>query len=334
MNRLSLIPVLFAMFFASQANANLQTFVSISPQKWLVDRIGGELVTNTVLVGKGQDPHTFSPTPQTIRKLASASVWFTLDMDFEEQLTNRISKTAPKLRIVNTAKGVERLYMGGHSDEDNNDDHDSEHHEGEANHESTHDQHDHAKGHDDHDNDQYEHEADHENAHDQHDHAGGHDPHIWLSPENLAIMAVTIEQALTEVDPKNNTTYAQNRKQVEKELTKLHQDLTEILAPHEGASFYVFHPSFGYFAHAYSLKQQAVEVEGKSPTPRQLSNLTAKAREEGVKVIFVQPQFDSSSTQAIAEAINGEVVPLDPLAEDVTGNLRLIAERIDSALNH
>jgi len=307
MNRLSLIPVLFAMFFASQANANLQTFVSISPQKWLVDRIGGELVTNTVLVGKGQDPHTFSPTPQTIRKLASASVWFTLDMDFEEQLTNRISKTAPKLRIVNTAKGVERLYMGGHSDEDNNDDHDSEHHEGEANHEST---------------------------HDQHDHAGGHDPHIWLSPENLAIMAVTIEQALTEVDPKNNTTYAQNRKQVEKELTKLHQDLTEILAPHEGASFYVFHPSFGYFAHAYSLKQQAVEVEGKSPTPRQLSNLTAKAREEGVKVIFVQPQFDSSSTQAIAEAINGEVVPLDPLAEDVTGNLRLIAERIDSALNH
>jgi len=307
MNRLSLISVLFAMFFASQANANLQTFVSISPQKWLVDRIGGELVTNTVLVGKGQDPHTFSPTPQTIRKLASASVWFTLDMEFEKQLTNRISKTAPKLRIVNTAKGVERLYLGGQSDEDNNDDHDSKHHEGEANHEST---------------------------HDQHDHAEGHDPHIWLSPENLAIMAVTIEQALTEVDPKNNTTYAQNRKQVEKELTKLHQDLTEILAPHEGASFYVFHPSFGYFAHAYRLKQQAVEVEGKSPTPRQLSNLTAKAREEGGKVIFVQPQFDSSSTQAIAEAINGEVVPLDPLAEDVTGNLRLIAERIDSALNH
>ena len=319
MKRLSLILLLLTMLLTNQANAALQTFVSIPPQKWLVDRIGGDLVITSILVEKGQDPHTFEPTPQTMSRLVSASLWLTLDMEFEKELTARVSRTAPKLRIVDTTSGITKIRMVGPE---------NEHHHG---HEVIHDT---AQSrHGEHGSDHHRPEINHTIPHNHHDHAGGYDPHVWLSPVNLIIMATAVEQALAEADPVNSASYEQNRKQVEEELTQLHQDLARILAPHKGASFYVFHPSFGYFANTYELKQYAVEVEGKTPTPRQLSRLISRAKKEGVKVIFVQPQFDSSSGQVIAQAIHGEVVPLNPLAEDVAANLRLIAERINSALS-
>lgn len=305
MNRFFIIFLFLTMLVANQANAALQTFVSIPPQKWLVDRIGAELTTTTVLVGDGQDPHSFEPTPQVVSRLASTTLWFTMDMEFEEHLISKIRQAAPKLQIVDITDGITKRRMAGGK---------GEHH------------------HDEHAHNQQEHDVKHEKAHPHSGHEGGYDPHVWLSPENLIIMAKAVEQALVDVDPVNSGTYMRNRKQVEEELTKLDQVLGRMLAPHKGASFYVFHPSFGYFANAYGLKQHAVEVEGKEPTPRQLSQLIPRAKTEGVKVIFVQPQFDSRSAQVIAEAIHGEVVPLDPLAEDVPSNLRLIGERINSAL--
>ena len=78
--------------------------------------------------------------------------------------------------------------------------------------------------------------------------------------------------------------------------------------------------------------QRAVEVEGKSPSPRQLAKLIKEAQEENVKVIFVQPQFDPKSAKAVAAAIGGAVVPLDALAENVAGNLRTMADKIASGL--
>lgn len=280
-----LITILFLSIMSSTAcsYAALHTFVTIPPQKWLVERIGGELVTTSVLIEKGQDPHSFKPTPQIVALLSKASLWFTLDMDFENHLIDKITKVAPELRIIDITHHIEKLEMP-------NDDHK------------------------------------------EHAHHGGHDPHVWLSPENLLTMAAEVEEALTDADPTNSEKYKKNREELEKELEQLHLEISWMLAPLRGASFYVFHPSFGYFAHTYGLEQHAIELEGKSPSPRQLSRLINKAKTENVKVIFVQPQFDARSGQVIASAIGGEVVPLDSLAEDVAGNLRIIAERIRAAL--
>jgi len=37
------------------SSAPMEIFVSISPQKWLSDQLGHDLVTTHILVGKGQD---------------------------------------------------------------------------------------------------------------------------------------------------------------------------------------------------------------------------------------------------------------------------------------
>ena len=147
-------------------------------------------------------------------------------------------------------------------------------------------------------------------------------------------MAGSIATALAEADPTNSAAYQQNFKNVSKELTSLEKELKGTLAPFKGQSFFVFHPAFGYFAHAFDLHQEAVEIEGKSPTLRQLHKLIAQAKKEKVKVIFVQPQFDRKNAATIAQAIGGKVAALDPLAENVPENLRDMAEQISRALQN
>ncbi len=109
----------------------------------------------------------------------------------------------------------------------------------------------------------------------------------------------------------------------------MHTRLRNELLPYKGKTFYVFHPAFGYFAAAFGLKQRAVEAGGRSPSPRQLAALIEQARKEKVRIIFVQPQFDQKGAEAIARAIDGTVINLDPLAYDVLGNFSRIAESLD-----
>jgi zinc transport system substrate-binding protein len=94
----------------------------------------------------------------------------------------------------------------------------------------------------------------------------------------------------------------------------------------------VFHPSWGYFAHAYGIKQVPIEIEGKEPKPAQLRELIERAREDGIQFVFVQPQFSARSAKLIAREIRGQVVFADPLAEDWSGNLLGVARKFESAL--
>ena len=94
----------------------------------------------------------------------------------------------------------------------------------------------------------------------------------------------------------------------------------------------VFHPAWGYFAHAYGLKQVPIEIEGKDPKPAQLKKLIQHARENNIKVVFVQPQFSTKSAKLVAREIGGQVAFADPLAEDWMANLREVADKFQRAL--
>ena len=93
----------------------------------------------------------------------------------------------------------------------------------------------------------------------------------------------------------------------------------------------MFHPAFGYFADAYGLTQVAIEVDGKEPSSRQVAEIIAEARAAGARVIFVQPQFARASAEVIAREVGAQVVPLDPLPEDLPGSLMEMAVAIRSA---
>jgi zinc transport system substrate-binding protein len=160
----------------------------------------------------------------------------------------------------------------------------------------------------------------------------GTDPHIWLSPRLVKIQARTITDALIEVDPTGQATYENNLAAFIQKLDVLDAHLIEALAPVKGKTLMVFHPAWGYFADAYGLEQEPIEVEGKEPSGQQLARMIELAKDEGVRIIFVQPQFSKRSAMRIAEAIGGAVVPINPLARDYLNNLERVATAVREAL--
>ncbi len=158
------------------------------------------------------------------------------------------------------------------------------------------------------------------------------DPHIWLSPPLVKMQARTILDALQEIDPSRGTLYEANYHQFLSRIDALDNQLRKIFAGKQGLAFLVFHPSWGYFAQAYGLSQIPIEMEGKNPRPAQLQALIQDARDRGIRVVFVQPQFSSRSARLVAGEINGQVVFADPLAEDWMANLRGVADRFRAAL--
>jgi zinc transport system substrate-binding protein len=158
------------------------------------------------------------------------------------------------------------------------------------------------------------------------------DPHIWLSPRRVRMQAQTIAQALIQLDADHESEYLANLEQFEKEVEALDLRIAEMLAPHAGQAFVVTHPSWAYFAEDYSLEMIPIEVGGQEPSAAELAELVATAQREGVRVVFAQPEFSTEAAEIVAEEIDGEVVLIDPLAEDWAANLLDIGETLAGVL--
>ena len=80
-----LIILIQIFYFAdkSWAEPNL-VFVSIAPQKFFVERIGGNEVRVEVMLNPGESPATFNPNPKKISRLASAKLYFSIGVPFEK----------------------------------------------------------------------------------------------------------------------------------------------------------------------------------------------------------------------------------------------------------
>ena len=168
--------------------------------------------------------------------------------------------------------------------------------------------------------------------HEGHHHAEGSDPHIWTSPANVESMGKKIYETLARLDPEHQKFYAERFAAFRKKVGKTDAEIRSILSklpPH--SAFMVFHPSWGYFARDYGLRQLPVEVEGKAPKPRQLMHLIDEARREKVRAIFVQPEFSDKSARLLARELGIPVVKISPLAENWNDNLLKLAGAIAGA---
>jgi zinc transport system substrate-binding protein len=301
-----LVTFFFLLISSASAAERIPVFVSIAPQAYFVQQIGKDLVDVQVLVEPGADPHTYEPKPQQMVALSKTMLYFAVGIEFEKARLGKITAMNPNLRVVHTDHGILKLPMAAHA------------HHGEAEHKA---------------------EPPTRAGKDQ-GHGGGHahdpgnlDPHIWLSPPLVMFQARWILTALQEVDPAHRSAYESNYRAFMVELVDLDAQLRATFDGLEGASFMVFHPSWGTFAHTYGLRQVSIEIEGKSPKPAQLKELIEHARAEGIKVVFVQPQFSAKSAEQISKAIDGRVAVVDPLARDWATNLLQAAEELKHALN-
>jgi len=297
---------------AGTAGAAPETvFVSILPQKFFMQQICKDELTLEVMVAPGANPHTYEPKPSQMKKLAASRAYFAIGMPFEATWLEKFIAVNPKLKIIDTAASIEKIAMEEHDD-------DKDGHgaaaaaDKKAGHASAKNQ-AHMKPAHDHDHD--------------HDH-DGLDPHIWLSPLLVKHQAMKMEEALSQLFPEKAAFFKENLAKFIRDIDGLDADLRSLLRGKEGLKFMVFHPSWGYFARDYGLVQVAVEIEGKEPKPNQLGKLIQQAKAEDIHVIFAQPQFSTKSAKLLAAEIAGEVVFIDPLAEDWLANMRQVAEKL------
>ena len=163
-----------------------------------------------------------------------------------------------------------------------------------------------------------------------HHHDEEMDPHIWTSPTRMRFLAQNIFQELKKLDPKYVIDYVNRASMVQDELALVERQLNEavISMPKDRRSFIVFHPTYGYLAKDFKLKQYTIEVNGKEPKPRDLANLVKVGRKNGVKTVFVQPQFSKRAAETIAKELGAVVVETDPLSADFIGNTQKFTKAI------
>ncbi|MCP3871586.1 MAG: zinc ABC transporter solute-binding protein [Desulfobacteraceae bacterium] len=158
------------------------------------------------------------------------------------------------------------------------------------------------------------------------------DPHVWLSPKLVRVQIETILNALQKADPSHQAVYEANFKAFMARIADLDNELHSIFREKKQLRFMVFHPSWGYFAKSYGLRQVPIEIEGKNPKPAQLKELIKHARKNKINVIFVQPQFSTKSARLIAREIKGQIVFADPLAANWMANMQQVAQTFKEAL--
>lgn len=273
------------------ARGRIQVAVSVPPQAYFVDRIGGGRVTVQVMIPPGASETSYSPSPRQLVDLTLARLYVKVGHPaflFEANHIDRFLADHRQIRVVDMSAGIEPILEG----------------EDEGRPESPGFFGD-------------EHEAPDGRA----GHSGG-DPHVWVAPATVRIAALNIARALSAVDPPHAGEYRRNLSSFLAEIDALDREIRADLAAGSTRRFMVYHPAWGYFAREYGLEQVAIETGGREPSAGRLIEMIDRGRRDGVRAVFVQRGFARKSAEVIAEALGGEVVVVDPMAYDWIASLR------------
>ncbi len=300
MNQLSIIATLLLLFglgassVVSGENEKPLVFVPAPPYEFLVEQIAGDLVHVKSICGPNDDPHEYSPTARQLVEISGADLLFSGELGFESNFFIKVGDGEDAPRSVSLLAGLPLL--------EGNCDHPSHRPEATAEEKRS------------------------------HVHEDLHDPHVWLSPTILDQQAGHVGEELKTLLPQTeHATIDTNIASFREELARVNRELKANLSRFRGTRIYVYHGAFAYFARDFGLEQISVEIGGRGPSPKQLVSLSQQARKDGVKLIFVQPQFDQTSARALAKAIDGKVASLDPLERNILENLRFISELVMEA---
>jgi zinc transport system substrate-binding protein len=150
----------------------------------------------------------------------------------------------------------------------------------------------------------------------QGEHVEGADPHYWVSPKCALIMAASVKDFLSGLNPSQSQKYSANYESFIIKIQDLDKNAQELFSTVQKRSFMIYHPNLAYIARDYGLEEIPVEFEGKEPPPARIKELIDRARIDEVKIIFVQREYDTKNAKAIAKEIGAELKIIDPLSED------------------
>ena len=139
-------------------------------------------------------------------------------------------------------------------------------------------------------------------------------PHYWLDPENGKIIALTISEALSQVDPKGRKFYEQNLRAFSERTDEQLKIWNDQFSDLRGRKLIFYHNSWPYFATRFGLEMvEFIEpTPGIMPTPGHLEKLISVIKDQKIKLVAMQPYYSDKAPKYLAEKTGVEIVKMAP----------------------
>jgi zinc/manganese transport system substrate-binding protein len=128
-------------------------------------------------------------------------------------------------------------------------------------------------------------------------------PHFSLDPGLAPAITQNILDGLVRVAPQHRAAFEGNRAAFLARLDEQMARWTKLMEPVKGARVVVFHPVYIYMLTRFGLRQAGAleDRPGIPPSPQHLVNLIRQMKEEGIKVVLVEPWNDVKLANRVAE---------------------------------
>jgi len=139
-------------------------------------------------------------------------------------------------------------------------------------------------------------------------------PHYWLDPENGKRIAKDIADKLSQQRPNDRAAFEQGLAGFTARVDDGMKRWLAQMAPFKGMKVVTYHRSFPNFAARFGLDIVGyVEPKpGIPPTPQHTLDLINEMKRQNVKLVLIEPYFDSKTPNSIGRATGAEVVVLPP----------------------
>lgn len=135
-------------------------------------------------------------------------------------------------------------------------------------------------------------------------------PHYWLDPRNGAVVAQTIAETLSRVDPGHATDYQARAGEFAKQCNAAWENGGKVAAAIPNRVVLTYHRSWPYFAGAFGLEiaGQVEPVPGIPPTAKHLAGLVQTATSRHVSLLIQEPYFSSDAGKFLTREAGVRVV--------------------------
>lgn len=139
-------------------------------------------------------------------------------------------------------------------------------------------------------------------------------PHFWLDPGNGRRVAQAVQAKLTELSPGDAAYFAQRYADFDRRLAEAEKRWKAAMAPYKGLKVVSYHRSWPNFADAFGLDVIGyVEPKpGIPPSPAHTLDLEQEMKRQHVKIVLVEPYFDSKTPNAIGRDTGAVVLVMLP----------------------
>jgi ABC-type Zn uptake system ZnuABC Zn-binding protein ZnuA len=168
-------------------------------------------------------------------------------------------------------------------------------------------------------------------------------PHLWLDPDDAAIYATTIGDALARADPPDSAVFKANVTAFQAKLRELKTWGRNLVAalPADRRTLIAFHDALPYFARAYGLEIAGVilKAPGQDPSASDITALVKAIRDNHIHVVISEVQFSDKLARTIADETGATIVSDlyddslgDPPVDTYDGLVRYDLERLVTGL--